>query len=166
MEQRLTIGRLAELAGVPRKTIRYYEEVGVLPPPNRSDAGYRLYSDIDVRRVELVRRARALDMGLSEVRELVEWATTGSCNDFQERFHEVLHCKLAEVDERISDLGHLKDDLQRLGAHFAVSQKEADAGHTVLECSPETCTCLGAKVETPNQLEEVKLWLNRSESKK
>ncbi len=58
MERRLTIGQLSELAGVPRKTIRYYEEVGVLPPPGRSDARYRLYTNIDVRRVELVRRAR------------------------------------------------------------------------------------------------------------
>ena len=144
MERKLTIGQLAELTGVPRKTIRYYEEVGVLPPPARSDARYRLYSDIDVRRVELVRRARALDMGLAEVRELVEWASTGSCNDFQDRFQEVIHRKLEEVDHRIADLDHLKQDLQRLGAHFAMSQKEANAGHTVLECSPETCTCLGA----------------------
>ena len=165
MERKLTIGQLAEFAGVPRKTIRYYEEAGVLPPPSRSDARYRLYSDIDVRRVELVRRARALDMGLSEVRELVEWAGTGSCNDFQERFQEVLQRKLAGVDRRIADLEHLKKDLHRLEAHFAASQKEANAGHTVLECSPETCTCLGATENNPNQPQEVKLWLNRSEPK-
>ena len=165
MERNLTIGQLAKLAGVPRKTIRYYEEVGVLPSPSRNDARYRLYSDIDIRRVELGRRARALDMGLTEVRELVEWAGTGSCNDFQERFGEMLHRKLEEVDQRMADLEHLKKDLQRLAAHFAVSQKEANADHTVLECSPETCTCLGARKENPNQLQEVKLWLNRPESK-
>ena len=165
MERKLTIGQLSKLAGVPRKTIRYYEEVGVLPRPGRSDARYRLYSDIDVRRVELVRRARALDMGLDEVRELVEWASTGSCNDFQERFQAVLHRKLEDVDQRIADLEHLKQDLQRLGAHFEMSQKEADAGHTMLECSPETCTCLGAAEKNPNQLPEVKLWLTKSESK-
>ena len=165
MERKLTIGQLAELAGVPRKTIRYYEEVGVLPPPDRSDARYRLYSDIDVRRVELVRRARALDMGLVEVRELVEWASTGSCNNFQERFQDMLVQKLADVDQRIADLEHLKKDLQRLGAHFAVSQKEANADHTVLECSPETCSCLGTPKENPNQQQEVRLWLNRSGSK-
>ena len=165
MERKLTIGQLAELAGVPRKTIRYYEQVGVLPPPGRSDARYRLYSDIDVRRVELVRRARALDMGLAEVRELVEWASTGSCNDFQGHFREVLGRKLEEVDQRIADLKHLKGDLQRMEAHFAVSQKEANADHTMLECSPETCTCLGNTSGNPQQLQEVKLWLNKSESK-
>ena len=165
MTRQFTIGQLAELAGVPRKTIRYYEDVGVLPPPSRSGARYRLYSDIDVRRVELVRRARALDMGLAEVRELVEWASTGSCNDFQERYQEVLHKKLAEVDQRIADLEGLREDLQRLEADFKVSQKETNADHTVLECSPETCTCLGDTRGKSNQLQEVKLWLNRSESK-
>ena len=165
MERKLTIGQLAELAGVPRKTIRYYEEVGVLPPPGRSDARYRLYSDIDVRRVELVRRARALDMGLPEVKELVEWASTGSCNDFQERFKEVLHRKLEEVDQRIADLGHLKQDLRSLEAHFEASQREANAGHTVLECSPETCTCLGNTNKNSQQILEVKLWSNKSGSK-
>ena len=165
MERKFTIGRLAELAGLPAKTIRYYEQVGVLPPPDRSDARYRLYSDIDVRRVELVRRARALDMGLAEVRDLVEWASTGSCDDFQERFREVLHRKQEEVDQRIADLEHLREDLQRLEAHLSLSQKETIADHTMLECSPETCTCLGDTSGNPSQLQEVKLWLNRSESK-
>lgn len=62
MARKLTIGQLSNLAGLPTKTIRYYEDLAVLPPPDRSDSGYRLYSDIDVRRVELVRRARTLDM--------------------------------------------------------------------------------------------------------
>ena len=165
MGQRYTIGKLAKVAGVPSKTIRYYEEVGVLPTPERSEARYRLYSDIDVRRLELVRRARALDMGLAEVRELVEWAGSGTCNDFQQRFQQVLSRKLAEVDERIADLEGLREDLNRLDAHFRVSQNEANANHTVLECSPETCTCLGETGVKSNQSQEVKLWLNKPGSK-
>ena len=148
MERRLTIGQLAKTVGVPRKTIRHYEEAGVLPPPARNDAGYRLYSDLDVRRLELVRRARALDMGLAEARELVEWAGAESCGDFQGRFQEVIHRKLKDVDQRIADLGRLKQDLERLGANFAASQEGPGAGHTVLECSPETCTCLGGEIGT------------------
>lgn len=165
MERKITIGQLSKLAGLPRKTIRYYEGVGVLPSADRTEAGYRTYTDIDVRRLELVRRARALDMGLSDIRELVVWAGGGSCDDFQDRFREVVRRKLEEVDHRIADLQALKQHLQRLEDHFAVSQKEAKADHTVLECSPETCTCLGDTREKPNQLQEVKLWLNRPESK-
>ena len=112
----------------------------------------------------MVRRARALDMGLPEVRELVHWASPKECDDFQERLQEVLHRKLNEVDQRIAALEHLKQDLQRLEAHLMVSQKEAIADHTMLECSPETCTCLGDSRGKSNNY-EVKLWLSRSESK-
>ena len=164
MTRQFSIGQLAKVVGVTPKTIRYYESVGVLPPPSRNDARYRMYSEIDVRRLELVRRARALDMGLPEVRELVHWASTKECDDSQERLPEVLHRKLKEVDQRIAALEHLKQDLQRLEAHLTVSQKEAIADHTMLECSPETCTCLGDTRGKSNNY-EVKLWLSRSESK-
>ena len=165
MTRQFSIGQLAKVVGVTPKTIRYYESVGVLPPPDRNDARYRVYCELDVRRLELVRRARALDMRLPEIRELVHCASTGTCNDFQERFQEVLRRKLEEVDHRIGDLEHLREDLQRLEAHLTLSQKEDIADHTVLECSPETCTCLGDTRGNPNQLQEVKLWLNKSESK-
>jgi DNA-binding transcriptional MerR regulator len=116
---KLMIGQLSKLTGVPTKSIRYYEEVGILPPHQRSESRYRLYSETDVSRLELVRRARLLDMSLAEVRELAEGASGGTCDDFQGRFLEVVHRKLEEVDERIADLEHLKQDLQRLEAHFA-----------------------------------------------
>jgi DNA-binding transcriptional MerR regulator len=162
MDKKLTIGDLAEATGVPPKTIRYYEEIGILPPPQRTEARYRLYSETDVRRLELIRRARLLDMALPEVRELVERASSVTCNDFQDRFLEVVRLKLDEVDKRIADLQHLKGDLQRLEAHLMEDRKETMADHTMLECSPETCTCLGAK----DQRKEVTLWLDRSESKR
>ena len=145
MDRRFTIGRLAELGGVPSRTIRYYEQVGVLPAPGRNSAGYRIYTENDVRILELVRRARALDMGLPEVKELVHWASTGTCDDL--RLHEVLHRKLEEVDQRIAALEHLRQDLQRLEGHLTASQKEAIADHPVLEYSPEPCNCLGDTTE-------------------
>ena len=58
MERPLTVGQLARATGVPAKTIRYYEQVGVLPVPRRSDAGYRHYSRYDVHRLLFIRRAR------------------------------------------------------------------------------------------------------------
>jgi len=144
MSRTLTIGQLAKLTGVSPKTIRYYEDAGVLPPPQRSESRYRLYWESDVRRLELIRRARVLDMTLHEVRELVEWASNETCNDFQDRFQEVVRRKLEEVDRRTADLQSLKDDLTHLAAHLAVNPKEdAHAEHAMLACSPETCSCLG-----------------------
>ena len=163
MNEGLTIGRLGELTEVPPKTIRYYEEVGILPQPRRSESRYRLYSETDVRRLKLIRRARLLDMTLPEVRELVEWASSENCNDFQGHFLEVVRQKLEEVDRRVADLRELKQDLQRLEAHFTWVGKEARADHTMLECSPESCACLGESGE--NHRQEVVLWLDRPESK-
>ena len=165
MSGRLTIGRLAELAGVPSKTIRYYEQVGILPQPERSESRYRLYSETDVRRLELIRRARLLDMTLPEVRELVEWASSGTCDDFRGHFLAAVRRKIEDVDKRIADLEHLKQDLRRLDAHFTATGKEVSPDHTVLECSPETCTCLGGTPEDQDQRQEVTLWLDRPESK-
>ena len=164
MDKRMTIGQLAASTDVPAKTIRYYEQAGVLPPPQRSESRYRLYGEIDVRRLELIRRARVLDMSLAEVRELVEWATSETCDDFQGRYLEVVRRKLQEVDKRITDLSDLREDLQRLEAHFIATGKEVSADHAMLECSPETCTCLGASGE--NQKQEVMSWLDRPELKR
>lgn len=150
MSDKLTIGQLAKRTSVPPKTIRYYEEIGILPSPQRSESQYRLYSDIDIRRLELVRRARVLDMGLPEIRRLVQSASSGSCNDFQGRFLQMIQHKQEDVDRKIDDLRQLKRDLQSLEAHFSGSDGEVRADHAMLECSPETCTCLGDTNATIN----------------
>ena len=77
MADTLTIGQLAKVTGVPAKTIRHYEAVGALPHPQRSGAGYRLYTGADVRRLEIIRGARALDMSLPGAAELVRWSWCG-----------------------------------------------------------------------------------------
>ena len=143
MAKTLTIGQLAKATGVPPKTIRHYEAVGTLPLPRRSAAGYRLYSDADVRRLEIIRRVRALDMSLPEAAELVRWAGSKSCDDFQDGFREVVRGKLEHVDRRIADLTRLKQDLQDLEIHLMGGNPEDHAVHTMMECSPETCTCMG-----------------------
>ncbi len=104
-------------------------------------------------------------MTLPEVGELLEWASSGTCNDFQGRFLEVVRRKLEEVAQRIADLEHLKQDLQRLESHFIEAEKEVQIDHTVMECSPETCTCLGGARESQEHIREVKLCLNQSRPK-
>ena len=144
IDKRLTIGRLSDLTGVPKRTIRYYEDVGILPKPSRNEAKYRIYEATDLRRLELVRRARMLALPLAEVRQLVRLAENSNCDDFQGHFLKLVSSKRGEVDRRIADLENLKQDLQRLEAHFMNSANEAEPDHVFLECSPETCTCLGA----------------------
>lgn len=72
MSHSLTIGRLAQAAGVNLDTVRYYERSALMPEPRRSDAGYRLYSDQDLERLKFIRGAKSLGFSLNEIRHLLD----------------------------------------------------------------------------------------------
>jgi MerR family transcriptional regulator, repressor of the yfmOP operon len=70
---RYQIGEVAERTGVTQRTLRFYEEKGLLKPPERMDGGFRLYSDTDVTRIEFIKRLQdLLGFTLSEIKEMVE----------------------------------------------------------------------------------------------
>src|ERR671916_311780 len=69
----LQIGEVAERTGVTQRTLRFYEERGLLKPPSRMDGGFRLYSEDDVQRVEQIRRLQnLLGLTLAEIKDMVE----------------------------------------------------------------------------------------------
>lgn len=70
-EQHMQIGEVAERTSLSLRTIRYYEEVGLVPPSARSQGGFRLYTESDVERLLLVRRMKPLDFSIDEIRELL-----------------------------------------------------------------------------------------------
>ena len=65
------IGEVAERTGLSLRTIRYYEEVGLVTPSSRTSGGFRLYSDLDVSRLLLIKRMKPLDLSLEEMREVL-----------------------------------------------------------------------------------------------
>ncbi len=67
----LDIGKCARATGVPAKTIRYYESIGLLPPPKRAENGYRLYGGTEIETLRFVHRARDLGFSLEEVSKLL-----------------------------------------------------------------------------------------------
>jgi DNA-binding transcriptional MerR regulator len=72
-EAYLQIGEVAERTGVTQRTLRFYEEKGLLRPPTRMDGGFRLYSEEDVTRVEHIRRLQnLLGVSLAEIKEMVD----------------------------------------------------------------------------------------------
>ena len=73
----MQIGEAAKRAGVSPPTIRYYEEIGLLPQPPRSGAGYRRYTDATVEVLRFVRKAQAIGFSLDEIREILELARSG-----------------------------------------------------------------------------------------
>ena len=108
----MQIRELSNQAGVPSKTIRYYEDIGLLPPAARKSNGYREYEDVDVERLMLVAGARRLDFSLEEIREILDLRDRGiaPCGVLL----DLLDKKTDEISQRIAELRLLQKDLRTL----------------------------------------------------
>ena len=73
----LKIGALAKTTGTAAPTVRYYEEIGLLPPARRQDGSQRVYSDADIARVTFIRRCREFGFPIEQVRQLISLAEDG-----------------------------------------------------------------------------------------
>jgi len=136
-----TIGEFAQHAGLNPKTIRYYEEIGLLPPPPRNEAGYRLYSVQDLTRLRFVQRAKLLGLGLAEVKQLADYADDGQCYSLQEHLLTLVQEKLVEVDHRLAELAALRDDLCRFRAELTTRVKETHTKRAAT-LDDDSCQCL------------------------
>jgi DNA-binding transcriptional MerR regulator len=104
----LRAGEVAGAAGVNVETLRYYERRGLLPRPQRSPGGHRLYDDGAVATLRVVKAAQRLGFTLAEVAELIETGRRrGRTVNLQDRARE----KLVEVEARIADLETIRSTL-------------------------------------------------------
>ncbi|GII87380.1 MerR family transcriptional regulator [Sphaerisporangium siamense] len=125
-----TIGQLSRLSGLPVKTIRFYSDAGVLPERDRTPAGYRLYGEADVARLELVRTLREIGVGLATIRSLGE-----------RDLRQVLDLHLRTVEAQLKSLQRTRavlratlergdpaeEDLRRLNTLGRIGAAERDA---------------------------------------
>lgn len=105
-----TISWLADAAGVPISTVRYYERQRVLAPPDRSASGYRHYADADLERLKLVWRAKQLGFSLAEIVELLGTGQQRSPEEVRtaaRRKRSELERKVGELTSAINRLRHL-----------------------------------------------------------
>lgn len=114
------IGELSRRTGVNIETIRYYERIGMLPPPPRSSGGRRVYGPEHVARLRFVRRARELGFTLDEVRRLLELAEGGSrsCEEVQ----AVALDHLERVRAKIADLRRMEATLDAFAARCSENE--------------------------------------------
>lgn len=105
----LTIGKLAELAGVHLETIRYYERIGLMPEPGRTPGGYRSYGGGHVQRLSFIRRSRELGFGIEEIKALLALAEPGQTSCAEVRVLTMAH--LDDVRTKIADLRRLESIL-------------------------------------------------------
>jgi Hg(II)-responsive transcriptional regulator len=120
---RLTIGELASRAGVNRETVRYYERRRLLPLPERTVSGYRMFSDDSVRRIVFIRRAESLGFSLNEIKELLELRAASACERKQVRMRA--REKIRSLDWKIEGLLGMKKTLVSLVATCAEGTETA-----------------------------------------
>jgi MerR family transcriptional regulator, copper efflux regulator len=125
----LSIGTLARQAGCTVPTVRYYEEIGLLPPGPRSMGGQRLYGDTAVRRLTFIRRCRDFGFSIEQVRELVSLVDQPDRPCVEVRDVAAVH--LAKVREKLRELRALEASL----SGFVASCNSACAGGSAVDCT-------------------------------
>jgi DNA-binding transcriptional MerR regulator len=111
-EQLISIGEIAQELDMSQRTIRYYEEIGLLNSIKRVEAGRRVYTDMDLRRLKLIKRLKIMGMTLSEMQELeAMWTIEKSTDKVLKRLSELLENHLKRLDDRITDLDILKNEI-------------------------------------------------------
>lgn len=110
----MRIGEVAQETGVPTKTIRYYEDIGVLPEPDRADNGYREYGSETVARLRFVRDAQATGLSLTEISSILDLRGQGetTCH----HVIDLLERHLSDLDRHIETLHKTRDHLAQLTA--------------------------------------------------
>ncbi|MGB0499060.1 MAG: MerR family transcriptional regulator [Rubricella sp.] len=133
----LAIGTLAKRTGTKVQTIRYYEQIGLLPEPGRTEGGQRRYGDDDLDRLAFVRHARQLGFTLEAIRELLDLSDNPghSCADVD----RIAHRQLKEVEARIARLEALRKELKRM---LAECSRDTVSDCRVLEVLRDHSACL------------------------
>lgn len=112
MEQSVLIGDAARRSSVKVPTIRYYEQIGLLPAPNRNEGNRRLYDDDQLGRLAFIRHARQLGFELEAIRALL--SLQGDPAQSCAAGDTIARARLAEVEQRITSLTALRSELQRM----------------------------------------------------
>jgi DNA-binding transcriptional MerR regulator len=106
------IGELSARTGVSNKAIRYYEEIGLLPPAKRAENDYRIFDEEDVERLLFIRRARSLDFALEDITEILAFRDRKEppCSYVM----TLMSSQIDEISARIRDLERMREELKAL----------------------------------------------------
>ncbi len=127
------ISEVASRTGFSPSALRYYEKVGLIPGPERTQSGYRVFTDRHLEILGFVARAKRLGLPLEEIRVLAEAWSTGDCRATREHLLDLVRSKLAQLRHLIGDMVAFRDQLEEV--HDGLSGGPAPA-----RCGPE-CGC-------------------------
>jgi len=126
----LTIGKLADAAGVNVETVRYYQRKGLINEPVKPAQGFRKYSEKVVESIQFIKRAQRLGFSLKEIADLLDLGA-GHCSDVRTR----AEIKRDKIDEQIRDLAILRDTLNGLiqACHSGKGEQQCPIVESLLE---------------------------------
>ncbi len=127
MTHTLTIGQVVKTSGVAAKTIRYYEQIGVLAAPSRTASGYRLFDQAAVEQLRFIRRARSLRLPLQDLKTLTN-TLNGSRPALRPRLLALVREQLAAVNGQIAELELLRQELERVSHRMLTSRRTPHTG--------------------------------------
>jgi len=134
------ISELADRSGVPATTLRFYEQVGLLPA-DRSPSGYRRYDDGAVARLAFISSGKSIGLPLAEIRELLSVWERGECATVREHLRPLVAGRMVDADRRAAELSTFATELARVLDRL--TEAAPDGG-----CGP-TCGCLAAPTAEP-----------------
>lgn len=125
---------VAERSGFSAATLRYYEDIGLLPAAERTPSGYRSYGDATLDRLAFIARAKQLGCSLDEIADLTTAWDGGRCGPIQDRLRDVVAAKLEDAGRQIDELRTLSDELR--------AAAEALEQHRPEGACDERCGCV------------------------
>jgi DNA-binding transcriptional MerR regulator len=129
MKAGLRIGEVAKRTGLTTKSIRYYELLGLLPEPQRTESGYRLYGQEDVEHLSFIQKAKRLGLSLADIRDILSL--------HRQRQRPCIHVlalldrKLRELDDVLADLQGFREELAQLREESAEQLQNLPEGSSI-----------------------------------
>jgi DNA-binding transcriptional MerR regulator len=141
--RRYTVSKLADRVGTSADALRYYERIGLLPEPERTPSGYRLYDEEAVERVLFIKRAQRFGLRLEAIGELLQIRERGLCPCGHTRL--LLERRLSEIDEEMNTLARLRADVDQMIDALPAPLSVADGW----QCSSDLIQIAPRKPPTP-----------------
>jgi DNA-binding transcriptional MerR regulator len=126
----LQVGEVSQKLGVNPQTLYFYERIELIPPPQRTSSGYRLFSEKDIERLTFISRARALGLSLEEIKEILMLRDGQllTCRDVYDRFLR----KVQQIEDNIQQLQTLRNELLPLVQRCRTNLDHPDS---TMECA-------------------------------
>lgn len=126
--EKISISRIGKLVDLSPKTIRYYEEIGLIKPAIRGDNGYRLFNPAQMEELGLIKKARDLGLSINEIRKLLNGCVGDSCHHDREDILSEIDLLIDRINEKIFQFTYLKQrlsSLKKTTARCSKNQRES-----------------------------------------